>query len=141
MGQIHIKPSHEGRFTAKHISVKEGLSKGGNTAKQANFARMARRGFKPLSSHVKGNDEHHAHVDSRGGGGPLHNPLSVPHHHRGGFGHHGHPPGTPGAAPKPRIPHVAHDDRGGFKHHGQEGVPGGHESRQFGGNPISRSLK
>lgn len=45
---IHIKPSHEGRFTAKHISVKEGLERGGNTAKQANFARMARRGWKPL---------------------------------------------------------------------------------------------
>ena len=47
-GGIHIKPSHEGRFTAKHISVAEGLSEGGNTAKQANFARMARRHWKPL---------------------------------------------------------------------------------------------
>lgn len=45
---IHIKKSHEGRFTKKHISVKEGLSRGGNTAKQANFARMARRHWKPL---------------------------------------------------------------------------------------------
>lgn len=45
---IHIKKSHEGLFTKKHISVAEGLSRGGNTAKQANFARMARRGWKPL---------------------------------------------------------------------------------------------
>lgn len=45
---IHIKKSHEGLFTKKHISVKEGLSRGGNTAKQANFARMARRHWKPL---------------------------------------------------------------------------------------------
>lgn len=45
---IHIKKSHEGRFTKKGISVKEGLSRGGNTAKQANFARMARRHWKPL---------------------------------------------------------------------------------------------
>lgn len=47
---IHIKPSHRGRFTRKHISVKEGMARGGNTAKQANFARMARRHWKPLSS-------------------------------------------------------------------------------------------
>lgn len=45
---IHIKKSHKGLFTKKHISVKEGLSRGGNTAKQANFARMARRHWKPL---------------------------------------------------------------------------------------------
>ena len=45
---IHIKKSHEGRFTKKHISIAEGLSRGGNTAKQANFARMARRHWKPL---------------------------------------------------------------------------------------------
>lgn len=48
---IHIKKSHEGRFTAKHISVSEGLhAKSAATRKQANFARMAKRHFVPLSN-------------------------------------------------------------------------------------------
>lgn len=48
---INIKPSHRGLFTAKHISVSQGLaSKSPATRKQANFARMAKRHFKPLSS-------------------------------------------------------------------------------------------
>lgn len=46
---IHIKPSHRGKFTAKGISVEEGLhSKDATTRKEANFARMAKRHFKPL---------------------------------------------------------------------------------------------
>ena len=58
-GGIHIKPSHKGLFTKKMTGSKAGkltgadVSKGlhsdsGSTRKQANFARMARRGFKPL---------------------------------------------------------------------------------------------
>lgn len=58
-GGIHIKPSHKGLFTKKMTGskkgkltgadVQEGLhSSSGSTRKQANFARMARRGFKPL---------------------------------------------------------------------------------------------
>lgn len=56
---IHIKPSHEGLFTKKMTGSKSGKltggdvqkglnSSSGSTRKQANFARMARRGFKPL---------------------------------------------------------------------------------------------
>lgn len=56
---INIKPSHEGLFTKKMTGSKSGkltgadVSKGlhsgsPSTRKQANFARMARRGFKPL---------------------------------------------------------------------------------------------
>lgn len=59
-GGIHIKPSHKGLFTKKMTGsktgkltgadVQQGLhSKSGVTRKQANFARMARRGFKPLA--------------------------------------------------------------------------------------------
>lgn len=56
---IHIKPSHRGAFTARakregHSmgeQIGEDLNKGGNKAKQANFARMARRHFKPLGKH------------------------------------------------------------------------------------------
>jgi len=54
---IHIKPSHRGLFTARakregHSmgqQISHDLGEGGNEAKQANFARMARRGWKPLS--------------------------------------------------------------------------------------------
>jgi hypothetical protein len=47
---IHIKPGHRGKFTAKGISVEKGLhSKDETTRKEANFARMAKRHFKPLA--------------------------------------------------------------------------------------------
>ena len=54
---IHIKASHRGLFTARakregHSmgqQISSDLHKGGNKAKQANFARMARRHFRPLS--------------------------------------------------------------------------------------------
>ena len=50
---IHIKPSHRGLFTAKHISVAQGLhSENPTTRKEANFARMAKRHFKPLGHAV-----------------------------------------------------------------------------------------
>lgn len=59
-GGMHIKPSRRGLFTKKmgkkpgHLTdsdVSRGLhSKSPATCKQANFARMARRGFKPLAS-------------------------------------------------------------------------------------------
>ena len=53
---IHIKKSHEGLFTkkahAKGKSVQEYANEkagaGGNLGKQANFARMAKRHWKPL---------------------------------------------------------------------------------------------
>jgi len=46
---MHIKPSHRGKFTARGISVSEGLhSKSGLVRKEANFARMAKRHFEPL---------------------------------------------------------------------------------------------
>lgn len=59
MGAIHINPAHKGRFTKKVTgskngkltdkSVEKGLhSKSGLERKEANFARMARRHFKPL---------------------------------------------------------------------------------------------
>lgn len=59
-GGIHIKPSHEGLFTKKMTGSKKGKltskhveqglhSSSAATRKQANFARMARRGFKPLA--------------------------------------------------------------------------------------------
>lgn len=56
MAGIHIKPSHKGLFTKKaHAAGKsvgefatEEADAGGKLGKEANFARMARRGFKPL---------------------------------------------------------------------------------------------
>lgn len=46
---IHINPAHKGKFTRRGISVGEGLkSKSGLVRKEANFARMAKRHFKPL---------------------------------------------------------------------------------------------
>lgn len=56
---IHIKPSHEGLFTKaakrsgqgiqEHAqSVLHSKSASGADKKQANFARMAKRGWKPL---------------------------------------------------------------------------------------------
>lgn len=54
-GPIHIKPSHRGKFTARHISVGEGLkSKSGLVRQEANFARMAKRHFKPLGDEIAG---------------------------------------------------------------------------------------
>jgi len=58
-GGIHIKPSNRGKFTKKMTGSKSGKltdsdvdrglsSSSPATRKQANFARMARRGFKPL---------------------------------------------------------------------------------------------
>lgn len=53
---IHIKKSHEGRFTARaerqghsmSEQVRKDLKAGGNKARRANFARMAKRHWKPL---------------------------------------------------------------------------------------------
>lgn len=55
---MHINPAHKGLFTRKmgkkegHLTdsdVEKGLHSGsGTTRKEANFARMARRHFKPL---------------------------------------------------------------------------------------------
>ncbi len=50
MSAIHINPAHKGRFTKRKISVEKGLhSKSAVVRKEANFARMAKRHFKPLS--------------------------------------------------------------------------------------------
>lgn len=59
---IHIKKSHEGLFTARakrqgHSmgeQISKDLKEGGNEARQANFARMARRGWKPLGKKHEG---------------------------------------------------------------------------------------
>lgn len=56
---MHINPAHKGRFTKKMTGKKSGNltdkdvtrglhSKDATTRKEANFARMARRHFKPL---------------------------------------------------------------------------------------------
>jgi hypothetical protein len=46
---IHIKESHEGKFTARHESPSQGLhSRSSTVRKEANFARMAKRHWKPL---------------------------------------------------------------------------------------------
>jgi hypothetical protein len=60
-GKMHIKPENKGKFTKKmtgskkgHLTgsdVQRGLhSESGETRKEANFARMARRHFKPLTT-------------------------------------------------------------------------------------------
>jgi len=59
MAAIHINPAHKGKFTKKMTGSKTGNltgsdvqrglhSKSGETRKEANFARTARRHFKPL---------------------------------------------------------------------------------------------
>lgn len=64
-GGMHINPKHRGLFTKKMTGsksgkltgkdVKRGLhSKSPTTRKEANFARMARRGFKPLHRNAGG---------------------------------------------------------------------------------------
>lgn len=57
MAGMHIKPENKGKFTAKAKAagkdVQEYASEeahaGGKLGKEANFARMAKRHFKPLS--------------------------------------------------------------------------------------------
>jgi hypothetical protein len=53
---VHIKASHRGLFTRKAHAAGKGVQEyarekahaGGALGKQANFARMAKRGWKPL---------------------------------------------------------------------------------------------
>jgi hypothetical protein len=55
-GGMHIDPANKGKFTAKAKAAgktvaeyaKEKANAGGVLGKEANFARMAERGFKPL---------------------------------------------------------------------------------------------
>jgi hypothetical protein len=48
---IDINPAHKGKFTRRGISVGEGLKSGDKTVREeANFARMAKRHFKPLGA-------------------------------------------------------------------------------------------
>jgi len=62
---MHINPAHKGKFTEKvtgsktgkltDAGVQKGLhAKSGLERKEANFARMARRHFKPLGDHLTG---------------------------------------------------------------------------------------
>lgn len=52
---IHINPAHKGKFTKRGITPAEGLkSKSGLVRKEANFARMAKRHFKPLGDAFAG---------------------------------------------------------------------------------------
>ncbi len=61
MTGIHIKPSHKGLFTKKAKAAGKGVQEyankeahaGGVLGKEANFARMAKRHFKPLSGNKK----------------------------------------------------------------------------------------
>jgi hypothetical protein len=49
MAAIHINPANKGKFTRRGISVGAGLkAKSPIVRKEANFARMAKRHFKPL---------------------------------------------------------------------------------------------
>jgi hypothetical protein len=58
---IHIKPANKGKFTAKAKAAGESVQEyankeahaGGKLGKEANFARMAERGFKPLPKSQK----------------------------------------------------------------------------------------
>lgn len=51
---ININPKNRGAFSRKGISVSQGLkSRNPKTRAQANFARMAKRHFKPLPSSGK----------------------------------------------------------------------------------------
>lgn len=58
---IHINPAHRGLFTKKAHAAGEGVQEyarekshaGGKLGKEANFARMAKRGFKPLPQSEK----------------------------------------------------------------------------------------
>jgi hypothetical protein len=62
---ININPANRGKFTAKGISVSQGLSsRSKKTRAQANFARMAKRGWKPLgsSSSSSGSKKRKSHV-------------------------------------------------------------------------------
>lgn len=64
---ININPAHKGAFTRKGISVSKGLkSKNPKTRAQANFARMAKRGFKPLRSSSKKKSSSSATSKTRG---------------------------------------------------------------------------
>lgn len=53
---MHIKPENRGKFTAKAHAAGKGVQEyanektgaGGKLGKEANFARMAKRGWKPL---------------------------------------------------------------------------------------------
>lgn len=55
-GGIHIKPSHRGIFTAKAKAAGKGVQQyanekagaGGTLGKEANFAKMAKRHWRPL---------------------------------------------------------------------------------------------
>ncbi len=58
---MHINPANKGKFTAKAKAAGEGVQAyankeahaGGTLGKEANFARMAKRHFKPLSGNKK----------------------------------------------------------------------------------------
>lgn len=65
MAAIHINPAHKGKFTKAMTGSKTGKltsgdvskglhSKSGTVRKEANFARMARRHFKPLGDELSG---------------------------------------------------------------------------------------
>jgi hypothetical protein len=59
-GSMHIKPENRGKFTARaagrgnsmgeqiHADLKEGSKASGTAKKEANFARMAKRHWRPL---------------------------------------------------------------------------------------------
>ena len=85
-GGMHINPAHKGKFTEEmtgskkgHLTgkdVQRGLHSGSAaTRKRANFARMARRGFKPLAK--GGPTTKHAHHEGKqAGAGHVHRNLA-----------------------------------------------------------------
>jgi len=64
---INIKPSHKGLFTKKAKAAGKGVQEyandeahaGGALGKEANFARMAKRGFKPLPGNKRKKKSRH----------------------------------------------------------------------------------
>lgn len=60
---MNINPAHKGKFTAKAKAAGKGVQEyanqeahaGGVLGKEANFARMAKRHFKPLAKNQKKN--------------------------------------------------------------------------------------
>lgn len=74
-GSMHINPAHKGLFTkkahAQGMSVGEAAEKdahaGGTLGKEANFARMARRHWKPLPKNKKKKSHGSARARSFGG--------------------------------------------------------------------------
>lgn len=136
-GGMHINPAHKGKFTKRGISVEKGLhSKSKVVREEANFARMAKRHFKPLAKggHVESTEkiddkapgfkERHMHEDARGG--------HVKMRHGGHVaGHMGH-----------KDVHHRHEKHGHETHHTAHGHPhNGHLHYRKGGHHLPKKFR